>query len=201
MMSDLDDLVFLYHGWMFLNLLGLISFLKLRSRKVDWKPKVWLEYIVSRWQLIFSIILGLMGFILVGVSFSLPWYYHLLRSISGGYYYIYLDFIHARKLEGLFTNYFFYAYFVSLSLLFVKISVKGKVRGRHIWEVAELLFIIPGLVLIFNIKYDPPIYAAILTYIRSGYSSGFILYTIGISILIVNGLQSSMYSRLKRILG
>jgi len=185
---------------MFLNFLGLLSFLKPTNRKIDWKPGFPLSFIIENKHFLISIFTGLMGIILLAISFSLPWYYHLLRSVtgSGGYHYNFLYFKDAINMDSIFTFYLFYAYLLSLSLLFIKISTKGKLRNLYLLEIAEILFIIPGLILIFNIKYSPPIFLAIFVYIKSGFYSGFILYTIGISVLILNGLQFSIYSRLRR---
>ncbi len=194
-MSDTLDLVHLFLGWLLLDLIGLITFIKPVDRTTNWKNGMNFRSFIPKKHVLFSIVTELIGIILLVISFSIPWYYHLF----GVNHFQYLYFIEAVNLDGIFIIYLYYAYLIGLCLLFLKISIKQKLQIRYLIEVTQILFIIPGIILIFNVKFELLFYLAILIYIKSGYSSGFVLYTIGISVLIMNGLQFSIYSRLKRI--
>ena len=66
--------------------------------------------------------------------------------------------------------------------------------------MVETILLIYGVSLIANVRYpgcDELIHIPEIHCIGSGYSIGYILYLLGISILILNGLQMSIYPRVK----
>ena len=195
-MSDITDLIFVFLAWMLLDLISLITFKKPVKEPRNWKKRIQLKSIITKKHLILSLVIEIIGVIFVIYSFSIPWYYHLFRYIGGGYHFQKLYFIEADSLYGIFTILLYYSYLIGLVILFVKISFKKKIRSLILLELGETILIFPGIMLIFSVQFGPPCFIlAIFSYIRSGYSSGFIIYTIGITVLTLNGLQFSVYSR------
>ena len=195
-MSDITDLIFVFLAWMLLDLISLITFKKPVKEPRNWKKRIQLKSIITKKHLILSLVIEIIGVIFVIYSFSIPWYYHLFRYIGGGYHFQKLYFIEADSLYGIFTILLYYSYLIGLVILFVKISFKKKIRSLILLELYETILIFPGIMLIFSVQFGSPYcYLLIFSYIRSGYSSGFIIYTIGITVLTLNGLQFSVYSR------
>lgn len=199
-MNDILDLVFLFFGLMLLDLICLITFIKPVKKSVDLKKRIdYFKSVLFKKYSLISLFIELIGIILLIYSFSIPWYYHLYRGWINETRYFYIK--EAVDLDKLLIFLLYYAYFMGLFLLFVKISTKRKIRTFTLLEIIELIYFIPGIIFIFNVEFlpcsnfiiIPEMYCA-----KSDYSSGFILYTIGITILIINGLQISIYSRLKR---
>ena len=195
-MSDITDLIFVFLAWMLLDLISLITFKKPVKEPRNWKKRIQLKSIITKKHLIIFLVIEITATIFVIYSFSIPWYYHLFRYVGGGYHFQKLYFIEADSLYGIFTILLYYSYLIGLVILFVKISFKKKIRSLILLELYETILIFPGIMLIFSVQFGPPTcYLAIFSYIRSGYSSGFIIYTIGITVLTLNGLQFSVYSR------
>jgi hypothetical protein len=195
-MSDTTDLIFIFLAWMLLDLISLITFKKPVKEPRNWKKRIQLKSIITKKHLILSLVIEIIGVIFVIYSFSIPWYYHLFRYVGGGYHFQKLYFIEADSLYGIFTILLYYSYLIGLAILFVKISFKKKIRSLILLELGETILIFPGIMLIFSVQFGSPYcYLLIFSYIQSGYSSGFIIYTIGITVLTLNGLQFSVYSR------
>jgi len=196
-MSDTTDLIFIFLAWMLLDLISLMTFKKPVKEPRNWKKRIQLKSIITKKHLIISLVIEIIGVILVIYSFFIPWYYYLFLHIGNGYHFQKLYFIEAESLYGIFTILLYYSYLIGLVILFVKISFKKKIRSHILLELGETILIFPGIMLIFSVQFGPPpfFYILIFSYIRSGYSSGFIIYTIGITVLILNGLQFSVYSR------
>ena len=195
-MSDTTHLIFVFLAWMLLDLISLITFKKPVKEPRNWKKRIQLKSIITKKHSMISLVIEITGVILVIYSFSIPWYYYLFRYCGDGYHFEKLYFIEADNLYGIFTILLYYSYLIGLVILFVKISFKKKIRSLILLELGETILIFPVIMLIFSVQFSSPgVYLTIFSYIRSGYSSGFIIYTIGITVLTLNGLQFSVYSR------
>ena len=196
-MSDTTDLIVVFLAWMLLDLISLITFKKPVKEPRNWKNRIQLKSIITKKHSLISLVIEITGIIFVIYSFSIPWYYHLFRYIGGGgNHFQKLYFIEAINLQDIFLVLLYYSYLIGLVILFVKISIKKKIKNLVLFELGETIFIFPGIMLIFSVQFGgPTAYLAIFVYIQSGYSSGFILYIIGITVLLINGLQFSAYSR------
>ena len=196
-MSDKIDLISVFLAFILLDLFSLITFKKPGKEPRNWKNRIRLKSIIAkRHSLIFPVV-EITGVIFVIYSFFIPWYYHIYTGFGWVRQFREFYFIEADGLHDIFSILLYYSYFIGLAILFVKIAIKTKIKSLTLLEFGEAIFIFPGIMLIFGVQFDgrPPIYLLIFGYIRSGYSSGFILYTIGITISLINGLQFSVFSR------
>lgn len=199
-MSEITDTLFVILFWMFLDLISLITFVKLVKEPRNWTIRIQLESIIAKKYSLISLVIEITGIFFVLYSFSIPWYYHLLGGLGGGYYIQNIYFIEAINLQEIFTILLYYSYFIGLLIIFVKIATKKRIESLTLLEIGELIFLFPGIMLIFGIQFNgrPPMFLLIFVYIRSGYSSGYVLYIIGITVILINGLQFSAYSRFFR---
>ena len=197
-MSDTTDLIFIFLAWMLLDLISLITFKKPVKEPRNWKKRIQLKSIITKKHLIISLVIEITGIIFVIYSFSIPWYYQLYRdnwweSHSHTFY-----LIDAFRLREIFSILVYYSYLVGLVILFGKISFKKRIRSLILLEFSEAILIFPGIMLIFSVQFGRVpsfIVFAFSSYTQIGPSSGFILYIIGITVLMLNGLQFSVYSR------
>ncbi len=187
-------------GWLLLDLIGLITFIKPFNEPKRWLNRIAFKSFMRKKYLLLSLSTELIGIILLISSFSVPWSYQLYVDINSGKFTRHFYANQAINLEALLNLLLFYVYYLGLALIFVKISVNLKIRKRTALELLELILIVPIILLIFNIHSvnctPSPIPERFC--LNSGYSSGFILLFIGTTVLIINGLQLSIYSRRKR---
>lgn len=192
-MSDKTDLILVFLAWMLLDLIGLITFKKPVKEPRNWKNRIRLRSIITKKHSLIFLVIEITGIIFVIYSFSIPWYY---RSSEGlGWIAIFHEyyFIEAESLHDIFSILLYYSYLIGLVILFVKISIKKKIKSLILLELGEMIFIFPGIMLIFSVQIGR--LQGFFGYIYSFYSSGFILYTIGITVLMLNGLYISVFSR------
>ena len=197
-MSDTTDLIFIFLAWMLLDLISLISFKKPVKEPRNWKKKIQLKSIITKKHSLISLVIEITGMICVIYSFSIAWYYQLYRDNWWGSHSHTFYLIDAFRLHEIFSILVYYSYLVGLVILFGKISFKKKIKSLILLEFSEAILIFPGIMLIFSVQFGrvPCIITyAFSSYIQTGPSSGFILYIIGITVLMLNGLQFSVYSR------
>ncbi|MFW9969392.1 MAG: hypothetical protein ACFFDF_04265 [Candidatus Odinarchaeota archaeon] len=189
------NLVSLFLGFLFLDIIGLFSFLKLPNKlKLDnFSPEI--KSVLNKKYYSFSIFTEIVGLVILITSFYLPWYYYLPGD---GYLRQNLYLLDAANSLEIINILIYYTYIIGLILIFIKVSIRRNLNSLNIFELIELIFFIPGTIIIFITKFDLGMWWALWNYSNSGYTSGFILYIIGLVILIANGLQISTYLRLKR---
>lgn len=191
-------LVFFF--WMILDLIGLITFIKLVNEPRKPIIKIALKSFIRNEYLILSLSIELIGFITLLYSFSIPWYYNIYLDWGRGEFIRYDYAKDVINLEVLQEVFLFYTYYLSLVMIFAKIAINLKIHPFTALELLELILIIPIFLLINNIIPLFCLGSAIpeRSCLKSGYSSGFILFFFGTSALIINGVQISFYKRRMR---
>ncbi len=191
-MSDTTDLIFVFLAWMLLDLISLITFKKPVKEPRNWKKRIQLKSIITKKHLIF-LVMEITGIIFVIYSFSIPWYYWVSMGFGDIPYLHEYYFIEASLLHDIFSILLYYSYLIGLVILFAKISMKKKIKSLILLELGETILIFPGIMLLFSVQIG--FHRGFFDYIYSGYCSGFIFYTIGITVLMLNGLYISVFSR------
>ncbi len=197
-MNDTTDLILVFLVLMLLDLFSLITFKKPFKEPREWKYKIRFKTIINnKLALIFPVI-EITGAIFVIVSFFIPWYYHIHSGF--GWFRQFREFylIEADRLQDIFSILLYYSYLIGLVIIFAKITIKKKTKSRVLLEIGEVILIFPGLMLLFSVYFGRiPSFLDLdgLQDTLSCPSSGFILYTIGITVLMLNGLYYSIFSR------
>jgi len=200
-MSDTTDLILVFLALMLLDLISLITFKKSVKEPRNWKNRIRLKSIIAkRHSLIFPVV-EITGVIFVIYSFFIPWYYHIYTGF--GWFRQFHEFylIEADGLHDIFSILLYYSYLIGLVIIFAKIAIKKKMKSRILLEIGEAILVFPGLMLIFSVPFGRiPSFTFLLGLQNtlSCPSSGFILYTIGITVLMLNGLYFSVFSRFFR---
>ena len=193
-MSDTTDLIFVFLAWMLLDLISLITFKKPVKEPRNWKKRIQLKSIITNKRSLIFLVMEITGIIFVIYSFSIPWYY----CVSMGFGFIPYSheyyFIEASLLYDIFSILLYYSYLIGLVILFAKISMKKKIKSLLLLELGETILIFPGIMLLFSEQIGFR-HGFIGDIYYLGYCSGFILYTIGITVLMLNGLYISVFSR------
>lgn len=189
-----DAIYFLFYLtlWLLINSLGLISLSKQLNTK-NWNIKG-----ISRYWLI-SIIIEIIGVIIIIVSPSFPWYFHQLTGWIEGFRYFYI--VDATNLNQILITSIFIMYLLGIIIILTKTILKHRIRLQISIEIIELIMIFLSIDFIISLHFNDcnhVIYFPEINCINSGFSTGFFLYIVGITILITNGLQLSIYSRLKK---
>jgi hypothetical protein len=178
--------------WLLINSLGLISLSKQLNTK-NWNVKG-----ISRYWLL-SIIIEIIGGIFIIVSISFPWYFHHLSGWIEGFRYIYL--FEATNLNQILIASIYLMYLLGIIIILAKTILKHRIRLQISIEIIEFIMIFLGIAFIISLHFNDcnhVIYLPEIYCINSGFSTGYFLYIFGITILITNSLQLSIYSRLKK---
>ena len=197
-MSDTTDLISVFLALILLDLFSLITFKKPAKEPRDWKNKIRLKSIISKKQALLFPVVEITGVIFVIVSFFIPWFYHIYSGFGWYRQFREFYFIEADGLHDIFSILLYYSYLIGLVLIFAKIAIKKKMKSRILLEIGEAILVFPGLMLIFSVYFGriPSfMYLNGLQDTLSCPSSGFILYIIGITVLMLNGLYFSVFSR------
>ncbi len=159
-----------------------------------------LNSIIIKKHSILSFSLELFGIFLLIYAFFVPWVYHLFLDINYGVFIRYF-----KLSEVIVSGYFYislvcYPILIEIIIIILRINLSSKLRTFTSLALIELLILIPGISLPFNISlgrcysFIPEKFC-----LRSGYSYGPYLYIIGMSILVINELQIILYSKLVRM--
>ncbi|NVM16856.1 MAG: hypothetical protein HWN80_04015 [Candidatus Lokiarchaeota archaeon] len=199
-MSDTTDLIFVFLLWISLDLISLMTFKKPARESRNWKNKIQFMSVATKKHRLLSLVIEISGIILVIYSFSIPWYFHSYRDYFIGETRIFMfHLIDADFLHEIFSILLYYPYLIGLVILFSKICLKNKIRNLLLFEIIEAIFVLPGIMLLFTVQFGRlPSFIFFgfgLRYTLSCPSYGFILYIIGITVLLINGIQFSAYSR------
>ena len=195
------SLLFLLFGWLLLDFLGLLTLIEPVRDQISRKNRLNLKSFMQRKYILLLITLELIGLILLISSFSLRWYYHRYTGMYVVNHLRYFYLKDAINLDSLLTFFISYAYLIGLILIFIKITMKKKIHIFTGLELIELTFFVIGLILMLNLRFMECNQIAVFPggeCIESGHSTGFTLYIIGLLVLIINGLQMSIYRWLKR---
>lgn len=177
-----------------------MTFRKIVKERKKWKFWSQLKAIIAKKHLLITLVIESIGIILVIISFFIPWYYHIYNGFGWIRLFHEYYFIEAVHLYEIFSILLYYPYLIGLGLLFGKISLKKKISNLNLLELIEAIFIFPGIMLIFSVRFGRiPSFIIFDVYnihdTLSGPSSGFILYIVGFSVLMLNGLHYSVFSR------
>jgi len=136
-MNDTFTLIFLFIAWMLLDIIGLVTLIKPVSNPKDINFTIKLKSFLTGKHSLISIIIKAIGFILLIISFYIPWYYHLFGIIGGGFQIQFLYFIDASNFRAIFFVFIYYAYLLGLILIFVKFSMKKKNSHSCIFRITR----------------------------------------------------------------
>ena len=190
-MDDVIYFLFYLILWMLINSLGLISFSK------PFNLRNWIVKGISKYK-VFSIIIEIIGFIMIIVSFNFPWYFHRLSGWIEGVRYIYIS--EATNLNQIFITSIYLMYLLGIIIILAKTMSTHRIRLQISIEIIEFIMIFLGIAFIISLHFNDcnhVIYFPEIYCINSGFSSGFILYTVAIILLSMNGLQMSIWYRIK----
>lgn len=187
-------------GFFSIDLIGIFSLMKpIHISRFKFKLKTIKSILTNKYSLV-SLFTELGGLGVLISSFFLPWYFqHLIGWPIGHifhYYYLFRDLVFIHYMLNFLL---YYAYIIALLILFVRFSSNIKINGHFSLVIIKLLFFVPGIVIILNTKIGCPYFLIPEEFcVDYGYSFGFFFYIIGFIILIANGLQVILYTRIKR---
>lgn len=191
--DDWNYLLIIFIGWFLLAVLALLSL----SNVKNWKENLQ-QLIRNRYHFI-SMIIEITGILIIFTSFGLPWFYY--EHIGLVTRFIYLHITEGINMSHILFFFIITAYLIGVIALIIKTLVKRDINIKYSLELVELILLIFGGILITNVRYcgcNELIHIPEIYCISSGYSIGYILYLIGLIILISNGIQMCIYSRLNR---
>jgi len=198
-MEDPIYLLFILNCWLLMDFLGVISLSKPMNQSRHWKININFKEFINKKHRFISFVIELIGIIFLIIFFGFPWYYHHYFGFGGDL--IRNFFIIESNLGDILLSFIYHAYLIGLIILVIKISAKEKTNVAISLELIELILITLSIEFIASIHFYgcDDIFLIPETYcIDSGYSIGFFLFVIGLITLFLNGLQMSIYLRLKR---
>lgn len=132
-------------------------------------------------------------------SFFVPWVYHLFRDINDGFFIRYFPMAEVMVSDTFYYLFVICPLLIEIIIIFLRIYMNPKIRNFTSVALIELLILIPGIMIPFNVSLGRcHSFIPEEICIRFGYFYGLYLYILGISVLAINGLQISIYSKFIR---
>ncbi|TFF88590.1 MAG: hypothetical protein EU550_01030 [Promethearchaeota archaeon] len=188
-------LLFILAGLLLLDFTGVFSLTKPSNMKVTIKKLLKNKYNFLSTSIEFA------GIALLFLSFGLPWYYYYECWIGGSCGITYFTVFENSNFSYVLLFLINTAYLIGVFIIVLKILIKKKLSMKSSLELIELIILMLGIIFMVNIEFldcEGPFIIPERFCFDSGYSVGYFLYVLGIIVLFSNGVQMSVYPRLKK---
>ena len=196
-MFDLFTLNLVFWGFIAFSASGFI-FIMVRDDRIRaiWRKIINLDHVLSHQHEFFSILTEILFIMFMILSFFFPWYRITTVGFAGIIFdqsFYYFDMLNRRLLIWM----FYYAYMSIILTLLVLINYKV-ILTQVRFELAECIFLFPCMIVLINIERPMGFFLTGFTfYSNSGFDIGYFFFLLGFVLLVINGVQMSIYRRRK----